>query len=121
MLQGGALLPQWRSLFDQLPAVVALVYVCTYNERHVLRVGRPEAASNLAKHSIDFADAAIALEDEAAVTVADEFADEERFITIGSDALGRLLVVVYTWRGEDTIRLISARKATPSEHRQYEG
>ena len=80
-----------------------------------------KAASNLAKHSIDFADAAIALEDEAAVTVADEFADEERFITIGSDALGRLLVVVYTWRGEDTIRLISARKATPSEHRQYEG
>ncbi len=80
-----------------------------------------KAASNLVKHSIDFADAATALEDEAAITIADEFADEERFITIGMDALGRLLVVVFTWRGEETIRLISARKATRHEHHQYEG
>jgi len=65
--------------------------------------------------------ATTALEDEAAVTIADEFADEERFITLGMDALGRLLVVVYTWRGEETIRLISARKATPHERKQYEG
>jgi len=80
-----------------------------------------KAASNLMKHGVDFADATIALEDEAAMTVADEFADEERFITIGLDALGRLLVVVYTWRGEETIRLISARKATAHERRHYEG
>jgi len=80
-----------------------------------------KAASNLIKHGVDFADAATALEDEAARTVGDEFADEERFITIGINALGRLLVVVYTWRGENTIRLISARKATPQERRQYEG
>lgn len=80
-----------------------------------------KAASNLIKHSVDFADAASVLEDEAAITVIDEFADEERFITIGLDALNRLLVVVYTWRGEETIRLISARKATPHERRQYEG
>jgi uncharacterized protein len=80
-----------------------------------------KAVSNVTKHGVDFADAATALEDEAAITVADEFADEERFITIGMDALGRLLVVVYTWRGEDTIRIISARKATPQERRQYQG
>jgi len=35
------------------------------------------------------------------------------------DALARLLVVVYTWRG-DAIRIISARKAAPQERRQYE-
>ena len=80
-----------------------------------------KAASNVGKHGIDFADAATALEDEAAVTIADEFADEARLITIGMDALGRLLVVVYTWRDEKTIRLISARRATRQERKQYEG
>ena len=60
------------------------------------------------------------LYDELAVTVADEERDEERFVIIGMDALGRLLVVVYTWRG-DRVRLISARRATSRERRQYEG
>ena len=45
--------------------------------------------------------------------------DEERWITLGKDAVGRLLVVVYTWRGENA-RLISARPATSREKRQYE-
>lgn len=80
-----------------------------------------KATSNLAKHGIDFADAVAVLEDESALTLADEFSHEERFITIGVDTLGRLLVVVYSWQEEDTIRLISARKATPHERRQYEG
>jgi len=79
-----------------------------------------KAASNLRKHGIDFADAATVLYDELAVTVADEERSEERFVTIGIDALGRLLVVVYTWRGK-RVRLISARRATPLERRQYEG
>jgi uncharacterized DUF497 family protein len=80
-----------------------------------------KAASNVVKHGIDFADAVTVLEDDAAVTIADDLADEERFITTGMDALGRLLVVVYTWRGEETIRLISARKATRQERQHYEG
>lgn len=41
-------------------------------------------------------------------------------MTVGTDALGRILVVAYTWRGEKA-RLISARRATPTERRQYEG
>jgi uncharacterized DUF497 family protein len=45
---------------------------------------------------------------------------EEGFATIGMDALGRILEVVSTWRGE-TIRIISARKATRSERKYYEG
>lgn len=46
--------------------------------------------------------------------------DEERFIIMGMDVFGRILVVVYTWRRENTIRLISARKATKFERKQYE-
>jgi hypothetical protein len=80
-----------------------------------------KAQTNLRKHGIDFADAATALEDESALTMQDAFsAEEERWIALGMDALGRLPVVVYTWRG-DRIRLISARQATPREWRQYEG
>ncbi len=54
------------------------------------------------------------------VTIEDDRVDEEqRFVTIGLDALGRILVVVYTYR-QETIRLISARRATQAEQRNYE-
>jgi len=79
-----------------------------------------KAAENLKRHGIDFADAATALEDELAITVPDDHPHEQRFASVAMDALGRVLVVVYTWRGDDA-RLISARKATRSERRQYEG
>ena len=59
--------------------------------------------------------------DDRAITIPDEGSDEEdRFVTLGMDVLGRILVVVYAWR-EDLPRLISARKATARERRQYEG
>ncbi len=79
-----------------------------------------KAAANLRKHGIDFADAVSALEDELALTIPDEEGEELRYVTIGEDALRRLLVVVHTERG-GRIRVISARKATRSERRQYEG
>jgi uncharacterized DUF497 family protein len=81
-----------------------------------------KAAGNLKKHSVDFADAATVLYDERAITIRDDEDDEheERYVTIGLDALGRVLVVVHTWRG-DRPRLISARPATAHERRQYEG
>ena len=79
-----------------------------------------KAKSNLRKHGIDFADATTVFSDEYALTIPDDDPDEERFITIGMDALGRILVVVYTWRGE-RIRVISARKAESDECKQYEG
>ena len=79
-----------------------------------------KAAANLRKHCVDFADAALVLEDELAVTMRDLYSErEERFVTLGSDPIGRLLVVVYTWRGERA-RLISAREATSKERREYE-
>jgi hypothetical protein len=79
-----------------------------------------KAESNLRKHGVRFADAVTALEDNGALTIRDPFSwDEERWITLGRDLLGRVLVVVYTWRGEN-IRLVSARPATPHERREYE-
>ena len=78
-----------------------------------------KAAANLRKHGVDFADAALVLEDELALTLRDLHTEEERFVTLGKDPSGRLLVVVYTWRGE-RIRLISAREMTSKERRQYE-
>lgn len=76
-------------------------------------------ASNLTKHRVDFADAVSALEDEAALTMPEPTVEEEdRFVTLGADLFGRLLVVVYTWRG-DAIRVISARKATKRERATY--
>ena len=79
-----------------------------------------KATSNLKKHGVDFADAVHALEDPAALTMSDAHPHEQRFITLGMDALGRVLVVVYTWRSE-RIRLISARNATRSEAGSYGG
>jgi len=57
-----------------------------------------KAAASSRKHGVDFVDAATVLHDELAVTVHDDAADESRLVTVGSDALGRILVVVYTWR-----------------------
>jgi len=67
---------------------------------------------------ISFADAVEVLSDEYAITIEDRSSQEQRHTTIGLDALGRILVVFYTWRGEN-IRIISARKATARERAQY--
>jgi uncharacterized DUF497 family protein len=78
-----------------------------------------KAAANLRKHGIDFADAALVLHDDLAITIRQPHVGEDRFVTVGADALGRVLVVVYTWRGA-RVRVISARHATPHERRQYQ-
>ncbi len=81
----------------------------------------PEKADlNNKKHGIDFADAVGVFEDEWALTIKREIVkNEQRFATIGADFVGRIVVVVYTYRGDD-IRLISARSATNSERNVYE-
>ncbi len=78
-----------------------------------------KAHLNRQKHGIDFADVVSVFEDEAALTIEDDDPDERRFITLGMNALGQLLLVVYTYRAHG-IRIISARKATPRERRYYE-
>jgi uncharacterized DUF497 family protein len=60
-----------------------------------------------------------ALEDEYAITIEDDQPGERRFITIGLDENGRILLVVYTYRGV-VIRIISARKATSAGREAYE-
>jgi uncharacterized protein len=94
------------------------VYTCTHNRRISYQWDPDKANLNRINHGVDFADAVSVLEDDRAITVEDQRYEEERFITIGIDAIGRILVVVYTWRG-DEVRLISARKADRSERQQY--
>ncbi|HOW62653.1 MAG TPA: BrnT family toxin [Candidatus Contendobacter sp.] len=76
---------------------------------------------NLRKHRIELADAVRVFDDPLALTLEDCDHDEQRFVTMGRDALGRVLVVAYAYQEPDTLRLISARKAEPHERRQYEG
>ena len=79
-----------------------------------------KAAENADKHDVRFSDAVAVLEDDFARTLRDAYSEEEeRFVTMGTDALGRLLVVVSAHRG-DHIRIISARRATSRERRAYE-
>ena len=79
-----------------------------------------KAKANFEKHGIRFGDAEMVLSDSLAVTLEDPRAeDEQRHISIGSDALARILVVIYTYRGEE-IRLISARRASRKERQAYE-
>jgi uncharacterized protein len=79
-----------------------------------------KAEINFNKHKIHFSDAEVALYDPFAMTMEEQVVENElRFVTVGSDAVGRIIALVYSYR-TDTIRLISARKATPSERKQYE-
>lgn len=83
-------------------------------------MGPFKAGSNLKKHGISFSDVEIAFYDQSAISIPDVgIATEERFILIGTEATARIVVVIYTYRG-NSIRIISARKATKAERRTYE-
>jgi len=78
-----------------------------------------KAEENLRKRGVSFADAEQALRDPGAVTIEDPDAKEEpRFVTLGMDSLGRILLVVVHTPREERTRIISARKASP-EAMQY--
>jgi uncharacterized protein len=80
-----------------------------------------KAAENFAKHGVSFEEAATVFRDvlSATGTDPDHSLDEERFVTFGISTGGRLLTIAHTDR-DDTIRIISARPATPSERKIYE-
>ena len=80
-----------------------------------------KAKSNLRKHGVSFEEASAALSDPMAATGADpdHSIAEDRFITFGVSKTGRLLVIAHTDAG-DTIRIISARKASKGERELYE-
>jgi uncharacterized DUF497 family protein len=78
-----------------------------------------KAATNLKKHGISFEEAASCLLDPQALVREDtDSKNESRWILLGMSNQARLLVVVYTLRG-DSVRLISARKPTAKEVRYY--
>jgi uncharacterized DUF497 family protein len=80
-----------------------------------------KAAANLKKHSVTFDEAATALLDPMALAREDDDAQgKARYVLVGMSNAGHLITVCYTLRNEEIIRLISARKATSNEWRQYE-
>lgn len=101
------------------PKPLADVYVCAYNNIMDYQWDKNKERINRQKHGIAFADASAVFADDYAFTVEDDHPNEKRFAIIGADAFGRVLVVVFTWRGE-SIRIISARKATANECGIYE-
>ena len=80
-----------------------------------------KARENLRKHQVRFEEAKTIFADPFSVTIPDpdHSLDESRFVDIGYSAAGRILVVVYTERGEN-IRIISSRQATRAERKVYE-
>jgi hypothetical protein len=76
---------------------------------------------NKRKHRVSFEEAETVFLDDWAVLIQDEEEEEQRFVLVGTSAAVRVLVVSHTYRARDQmIRLISARRATPSERRDYE-
>jgi uncharacterized DUF497 family protein len=82
---------------------------------------RYKAQSNLQKHGVSFDEASTVLCDTIAETFLDDANNgEERFITMGHSAVGRLLLVVWSEKADGNIRIISARRATKRERSEYE-
>jgi uncharacterized protein len=80
-----------------------------------------KAEANEKKHGVPFAEAMTVFGDPLSLTGydPDHSIDEDRYITMGLSATGRLLIVSHTDRG-DKVRIISAREATRAERRDYE-
>jgi uncharacterized protein len=77
-----------------------------------------KAASNLAKHSVAFEEAALAMKDPLSLDFED-LVEPENLITLAASPRGRILYIVSTVR-DDRLRIISARDATTNERRRYE-
>lgn len=92
-----------------------------YNVSHVVVRWDPrKAASNIKKHGVSFEEASTVLFARNTIEIEDTRHSEQRFIIIGFSIRTRLLTVVYVYRHEDEIRIISARKATKNEAKIYE-
>lgn len=76
---------------------------------------------NILKHGIDFRDAAYVFSDPFALSIPDDehSETEERWLLLGNNLNQQILLVVHTFRTSNTIRIISARKATATEKSTY--
>ena len=63
-----------------------------------------KGVANIRSHGVEFSHAATVLDDPMAITIEDTRHGEQRFVTVGSDLMGRILVVVYAYSGEEEIR-----------------
>ena len=80
-----------------------------------------KARANLVEHGVSFAEAVTVFEDDFALTREDpDSGDEQRFVTLGMSGVANLLVVVYTYREPDIIRIISAWKSNRPQRLRYE-
>lgn len=92
----------------------------------VFRWSEIKARTNLAKHKVSFEEAKTIFNDPFVITFSDESHsdDEERYVSIGNSIYNRLLLVVHTEQersdGKSLIRVISGRKATAVERKDYE-
>lgn len=100
---------------------LALISELGYNQAMKIEWDPKKARTNLRKHKVSFEEAATAVSDPLATTGADpdHSVTEDRYITFGVSARGRLLVVAHTEEHE-TIRIISARLASKGERKLYE-
>ena len=69
-----------------------------------------KARTNTIKHGVSFSNAVIVLMDDMAITIEDAHPDERRFVTIGMDDTGKILVVVYTYRGESSASYLPGKQ-----------
>ena len=85
-----------------------------------IQYDKSKNAANKLKHKgLSLAETESVFHDERALTIEDNDHDEQRWITLGLDGKGRLLVVAYSYREVNVVRVISARIATPSERHEY--
>jgi len=80
-----------------------------------------KADANVTKHGVSFEEAQWVFYDEHALVTQDpnHSEEEDRFLLLGLSSALRILMVVYCEPSDDAIRIISARKATKAEQRQY--
>ena len=92
----------------------------TYTSQVAAEFDPRKNAINLRKHGVSLSEGDGVLNDPLAVTIEDPATEaEQRFVSVGTNTFGSVMVVVWAGRG-DEIRLISVRKAEPKERRNYE-
>lgn len=94
------------------------MHTCAYTIGVEVEWDGRKAEANLRKHGVSFEDAMTVLYDDNAIADSNQYAGETRVVRVGADTSGRILVIVYTFRGI-TFRMISARRATVRERQRY--
>jgi uncharacterized protein len=105
-----------------LPYTIDVCTICAYNKLVGFEWNEESKAGlNFQNHGVRMPETIPVFDDPYAITITDDESDpgEQRFVTLGMGTKARILVVVYTYRGEN-IRIISARPAEPREREEYE-